>query len=330
MTDNSLPLVSVVIPTFNREHLIVDALDSVLAQGYRPLQLVVVDDGSEDNTESVVLKWAEENAGSLQSGFSLHYVKQQNQGGNVARNRGIRESRGEYIAFLDSDDCWDAMKLEKQCQLFGKGSDVAAVYCGVRHMDAATGKVTEAPPRDYPRGDLLDEMLVHDVTAPTSTYIVRRDVFSKVGAFDETLQARQDWDMWIRVSAHGDIEALPEALVQFRSHDGPRTASNPMREIRAYESIIEKYASLRAQRPARVRRLSKAAFHRRLGRVHFHNGLGRWQALKHYLAAIFYGPLVFDSYAALLGWFIPGSLRRGLHRVWNGALGSTRLAIRSH
>jgi len=328
MRHRQADMVSVVIPSFNRAHMIADALDSIAGQTYRPVEIIVVDDGSEDNTEKTVADWktAHEQDGEL----SVSYVKQPNQGGNVARNRGIREASGDFIAFLDSDDLWHPAKLEKQIAVMNENDEIGAVYSGLQQVELESGAVVEKMTRTYPQGKILAQMLIHDVTSPTSTYVVRRDVFEKVGCFDVDLQARQDWDMWIRVSAAYSIGCVPDALVDFRDHSGPRTFSNPDKEIQAYYKIMEKYADLRAGCPMFVRQAAKASFYRRMGRVHLHYKQERLQALFFYLKAILVWPFVFDSYAALAGVFLPSNLRGQIHRTWNLLLGKTRFSIKSH
>ena len=322
------PLVTVVVPTYNRASLIADALASVYEQTYRPLQLIVVDDGSTDDTNSVVSSWI---TGHAQvENFSVKYISQDNQGGNVARNRGITEAAGEYVAFLDSDDLWHDNKLQLQMELFCDAPEVGGVYCGMRHIKLASGEVLALAKRSYPSGKLLNRLLVRDVTAPTSTYVIRKDVFEKVGSFDEELQARQDWDMWIRVASACEIGVVPEVLVDYREHAGVRTATNPQKEIAAYKRIMKKYSDLRDNCPFAVRQAAKSAFYRRMGRVHFHHKISNIKAMGYYWRAIIAWPFVFDNYAALFGMMLPTSIRQEVHKIWNHIFGATRFAIRSH
>jgi len=325
--DFASPLISVVIPTYNRAQFLPDALNSVKCQSHRPIEIVVVDDGSSDGTQNIIQDWKQ-----LHSGENLEVVYhfQENQGGNVARNRGVKTAKGTYIAFLDSDDLWHSAKLEKQLNVINTSTEVGAVYCGLRQVVFETGAVESPPPRAYPSGLLLNQLLVKDVTAPTSTYMVKAQVFEEVGYFDESLQARQDWDMWIRVASNYRIEVVPEILVDFRAHQGERTASNPMKEINAYGQILHKYASLRAAAPLPIRQAAKAAYFRRMGRVYFHHRLGYAKALRYQIVAICCWPFVFDSYAALLGMLIPRKFRVGLRKLWNRIFGATPLSIKSH
>jgi len=318
--------VSVVIPTFDRAHMISDALNSIVAQTYRPQEIVVIDDGSNDCTADMIERWQKDNTFEVR----LKYLKQSNLGANSARNLGIKESSGDFIAFLDSDDLWHPFKLEKQMEVFCHDPAVGAVYCGLQHVEAETGEVIELMRHSYLQGDILEQMLVSDVTAPTSTFVVRKDVFEQSGYFDVGLSARQDWDMWIRVASVCKIGCVPEVLIDLRDHAGSRTATDPDREIRAYTAIMEKYSELRERSHFSVRRAAHAAFYRRIGRVHLHYKKDKASALQYYLKAVVAWPFVFDSYAALAGVFLPQKLRGQIHRFWNRLFGNTRLAIKSH
>lgn len=323
----SNPLVSVVIPTYNRAHLVCDALNSVLRQTYRPLEILLVDDGSTDQTNQVAATWWDD--AMEEELVTFHFIEQENQGGNVARNTGIKNATGEYIAFLDSDDEWHPLKIEKQISVFENAS-VGAVYCGLQHIDLLRKKVIEPTKRQYPSGNLLSQMLIRDVTAATSTYIVKREVFDNVGFFDETLQARQDWDLWIRIALEYHIGVVPEVLVNFREHAGERTASNPYKEIQGFQTIRSKYKVVLKMQPFSVKRKAKSIYCKRMGRVHFHHNISRVKALQFYLHAILLNPADFDAWAAFAGMLLPQFLRKKIHQVWNSKFGDTLFAIRSH
>lgn len=323
----SYVLVSVVVPSYNRAHLICDALDSICLQTHRPIEVVVVDDGSEDDTEAVVADWTKAHTNSE---FTLLYLSQPNLGGNAARNTGIKSAKGEFIGFLDSDDCWHETKLEKQLASMAMSVKNGAVYCGVQHIDFLTGKQLEPTKRHYPEGELLEQLIVKDVTAPTSTYLVKKEVFDNVGLFDESLAARQDWDMWIRISTCYEIGVVAQPLVDFREHQGPRTSSDPQREIKAYARIMQKYAHVREAQSFSVRQAAKASYYRRMGRVCLHHQSLKLKSLTYYIKALATWPFDFDNIAAILGWFLPKKLRRSVHRTWNRWLGKSIFSIRSH
>lgn len=321
------PLISVVIPTYNRADILPDTLDSVWSQTYRPLEVLVVDDGSTDETQQVLKTWKSRREAA---DFLVCLLSQANQGANAARNRGIREVRGECIAFLDSDDLWLPDKLRRQMALFEERPEVGAVYCGLRHRDLETGQVVEASGLGYPSGSLLPQLLIQDVTAPTPCFVLRRACFDRAGLFDESLPARQDWDMWIRVAEHYPFGCVPEVLVEQREHSGERVRSNPQNELRASKAIFQKYRYLRRQYPFWVSLAARSAMYRRRGRVLCHRRESWLRGVGWELAAICVWPFAFDSYAALAGMFLPGGFRGRLHRGWNRVFGRTGLAIRSH
>jgi glycosyltransferase involved in cell wall biosynthesis len=323
-----LDWVSVVIPTHNRAQTLPRAMDSVWEQAYRPIELIVVDDGSTDATREVVSGWAAQHEDS--GGFSVRYVDQANRGANSARNRGIQEARGSYVGFLDSDDRWLPAKLVKQVSVLRGSHRTGDVYCGVTHVDLVTGRSVGEDVVGEASGDLLRALLVRDVTGPTSCHLLRREVFDVVGFFDEALPARQDWDMWIRVASAFRIGCVPEPLVELGEHSGERVGRKDLNELLGHRRIFEKYAELRAKQPLWVRLAARSAMYRRHGRVYFHRGVSRWWGIGYEVLAILTWPFCFDSYAALAGMLMPRGARGRLHRIWNRVFGRTPFAIRSH
>lgn len=318
--------VSVVIPTYNRADILTDAFDSALQQTYPPHEIIIVDDGSTDDTEQLVAQLQEKHAASH---TQIHYIRQQNLGGNVARNTGIESAQGDLIAFLDSDDRWHLDKIEKQIAAFDSAR-TGAVYCGVQHMNFETQTVIESPLRNYPTGQLLDQLLVKDVTAQTSTYIIRKSVFEHVGGFDTTLQARQDWEMWIRIAQNYTINCVSEILVDFREHSGVRTASDPTKEIRAYKQIRVKYRELLQSKSQLLQLQARAMYLKRMARVHNKHNISKLKAAVFAIGAALNWPFDFDTYAVLLGILLPKEQRASIHRSWNKVFGKTPFAIRSH
>ena len=148
----SKPLISVVVPNYNRQEMICDALNSVENQTHRPIELIVVDDGSTDNSIEVISAWLAQHG---KADFFGKLIHQQNAGGNAARNAGIMDSTAQYVAFLDSDDLWHNDKLEKQLHKLNESSKAGAVYCGLQHVDAATGNIIERVERTYIQGNII-------------------------------------------------------------------------------------------------------------------------------------------------------------------------------
>lgn len=203
------PTVSVIIPTYNRKKLLARAIDSVLGQAFADFELIVVDDGSTDGTGQFL---------RCHGDPRIRCVRQANAGVAAARNRGIREARGRYFALLDSDDEWLPEKLALQVELFESGPDrLGLVYTGVESV--RNGQVTSL---DIPtvRGHVLREMLVSNVIhGGGSNAMIRRDVISTIGLFDEHLPAMEDYEFFLRISRFYEIDFVPAPLIRFHNDD---------------------------------------------------------------------------------------------------------------
>ena len=207
-----MPKVSVVTRTYNYGHFLGEAIQSVLDQTFQDYELIVVDDGSTDDTKQVV------------SGFSDHrikYIHQENRGVSAAYNTGISAASGEYLAFLDADDIWLPRKLEVQVRAMESSPQAGLVYSDVYYFDSKTGAITESllqtlngPP---PRGSVL-ERHVDEFFAHPSTWLVRRCVFDRVGMFDETQRSSEDEDMLFRIASFFEFEVVPMPLTMARTH----------------------------------------------------------------------------------------------------------------
>lgn len=210
----SNPKVSVVIPTYNRAHLIGESIQSVLAQTFPDFQLIIVDDGSSDGTETVV------------KGFNdprIRYIYQENRGISGAQNTGIRQAEGQYIAFLGSDDLWLPKLLELEVPILDTNPDVDLVYSKAQAIDAdgnLKGQILGAFQK-YP-GETFKSELYGDSVC-TITAVMRRQCFDRVGLFDENLSTRVDWDMWVRMAKHYRFAHIDKVLAHFRIHPGRYT-----------------------------------------------------------------------------------------------------------
>lgn len=207
-------LVSVIIPTYNRAHFLVEAMDSVWEQTYRPIELIVVDDGSTDNTQQVVDEWSKKCAEDDQ--FELRYIYQENKGAPAARNLGLIESSGEYIQFLDSDDSLDATKLDRQVgHLMGHE---CGVVCSAWLVEQS-GKTDAVRLRGWPPGDVYVFLLQHNMW--TASPLHRRAVFLQCGGFDESFSYGQEPELHARLAAAGmRFHYIDAPLATYRVHDG--------------------------------------------------------------------------------------------------------------
>lgn len=224
-----MPKVSVVIPTYNYAQYIKEAIDSVLAQTHKDCKIIVIDDGSTDDTRGVV----------SQCGPDVKYIYQKNQGLSAARNTGIRNSNGEYIAILDSDDIWLPSKLEKQIKLFEAKSRLGLVYSDglVFGEQLAWDDLSFGGNMNFYRGRIFDKLLLGNFV-PCPSVVIKRSCFDKVGLFDINLVGGcEDWDMWLRISSHYEVDYLDELLVKHRKHRGSMETKTEMMEENALKVL---------------------------------------------------------------------------------------------
>lgn len=227
-------LVSVVIPTHNRADLLPRAIDSVLNQTYSNFEIIVVSDGSTDNTEEVVKSYSVKDSRIRFIGYSPA------RGGNIARNTGIEAANGEYVAFLDDDDEWMTEKLEKQVELLNRDDEVGLVYTGV-HIIYVNERV-EYNSMSKERGDLKRRILIDNCVGTTSTVVIRKSILQKSGMFDVELRALQDFDLWIRIAQYSKIDVVPEPMINYYNYLGNKQVSAVTQKyIDAFEYINKKY-----------------------------------------------------------------------------------------
>jgi|TARA_Y100000814_G_scaffold254252_1_gene202175 glycosyltransferase involved in cell wall biosynthesis len=194
--------ISVIIPTFNRKHTLQRAIDSVLAQTFKPYEIIIVDDGSKDGTK----EWL------LQNYPSVQYIHQPNNGVSSARNKGIQISQGSWIALLDSDDEWMPEKLEYQSRFLEMNRDSS--FCHTNEIWIRNGvRVNQMKKHKKYGGDIFKHCLDICRISPSSS-IIKKDVFEEVGAFDESLTVCEDYDLWLRVTAKFNILFLDEPLIK--------------------------------------------------------------------------------------------------------------------
>jgi glycosyltransferase involved in cell wall biosynthesis len=204
------PLISVIIPTYNRMPYLKEAVESAIQQTYSNLEIIVVDDGSTDST-SVYLEEIFEKR--------LSVIAVTNGGVSKARNLGINAARGEYVAFLDSDDVWNPTKIEKQVELFC-GSTIL-VYCGSLIKTASEMRIDEPVFRGECHQAFLRNPGVAIVKYGCSSAVVKKDAIIQIGGFDEAVPApSEDYDFFWRLSRLGTFDFINEPLVTYRIHDG--------------------------------------------------------------------------------------------------------------
>ena len=214
------PLVSAIIPTYNRAGLLARALDSVAAQSYRPLEAVIVDDGSTDGTEKVVEACR---AKLARRGVELVYHRQENGRAPKARNTGMKLAHGSLLAFLDSDDLWRPGFVGTLARLLEKHPTAGLAFCGILVIDDEdrVWKVRECGMSGLPCQGLLRkpfEAILRYMPMQTSGVMVRRSVIDDVGDFDLDLPVVEDWDLWYRIAKKYDFAYTLDGLACNRSH----------------------------------------------------------------------------------------------------------------
>jgi glycosyltransferase involved in cell wall biosynthesis len=227
---------SVVIPTFNRAYLIERPIRSVLAQTCSSFEIIVVDDNSTDNTEEIVKGIGDSR---------IKYVRHdQNYGSNVARNTGIENATGEFIAFLDSDDEWLPEKLEKQLKILSNHSEICVCYTWIKSVNEDTKKELIVSPEF--EGFIFEDLLYSQFVNPSST-VVRRSCFDTVGVFDvnPAFRSCQDWDLWLRLSQSYQFAMVPEVLTIWWNHSSKnRNTNNVTMMFQGFLALLEKYPEM--------------------------------------------------------------------------------------
>ena len=204
-----LTKVSVIIPNYNYAAYVSEAIRSVLAQTYSNIEIIVVNNGSEDNSMEVLSEF----------GDAIVLINQSNKGQSGARNSGIEKSTGGLIAFLDADDTWEPTKLEKQILLINDATQL--IYCGISSFDNESG-ITLSIHMPKFKGSCTSEFLANPgaavVLGGESTVLITRELVDKVGKFDTSLSISAGWDFYRRCSLQTNFEFVPEILTNYRMH----------------------------------------------------------------------------------------------------------------
>ncbi len=245
-----MPAISVVIPAYNASRLIAHTLRSVLAQDLPDVEIIVVDDGSTDDTAVVVSQFS-----------TVRLVTKTNGGLGSARNAGIRAAQGEFIGFVDSDDLWEPSKLRLQLELLRR-TNLRWAYCDGYVFDANTGELLNQFSRAIKlrEGDVLEPLLL-DCFIASPTPLVHRAVFDDVGFFDETplIHMREDWDMWLRIARGYPIALVPQPLVRYRVHSDANTSrEDPLVALASQMAVVDRAIQRNPKRLEPLRRRAEA------------------------------------------------------------------------
>ncbi len=291
-----LPHVSVVIATYNYGRFLAGAVESVLGQTFGDFEVIVVDDGSTDETSAVIAPYLRDSR--------LHWCPTPHQGQPAAKNTGIRLARAPLIAFLDGDDIWLPAKLECQIALFRAQPQLGVVYSRRRLIDEEGWELEYTQPPCY-RGMVLPQIFWRNFVCFSSS-VVRRQVFDEVGLFDENLALAIDYDLWLRVARRYPFDYVDEPLVKYRTGHA-NLSRRKLERVRTAGFILHRFLDTAGGRkaldPAWVRR-TLAEHCCDMGSALTGPGRALW-----YLRALGYRPQHLPAWHALLGFWWPNRLR---------------------
>lgn len=242
-------IVSVVMPCFDAERYLEEAVRSVMGQTLPGVELIVVDDGSSDRSPQIVAALQRE------FGDRIVAVAQANAGPYAARNRGLAQARGAFVAFLDADDWWAPDCLRKLHTALAADPDAALAYCGWQNVGLPGGRGDPYVPPDYELEDKAARFLRAAAPWPIHAALVRRTVMQEVGGFDLDLPTCMDYDLWLRIGVGRRIRLVPEVLAFYRHHQGGQITSTQWRQARNSWLVKRKFVR---QHPQLVRHLSTA------------------------------------------------------------------------
>ncbi len=277
------PTVSVIIPTYNYARFIGEAIESVLAQTYPIAEIIIIDDGSTDETEDVVAEFGEK----------VRYIKQENSSVSVARNNGAKNASGDFLAFLDADDAWLPEKIEKQIAKFREDEQIGLVHCGMREFDSETRETLRLHLEEGEEGWVADDLLLVDrpvIIGRGGAIVVSREAFETVGGFDtEFLQpGSEDWDFCYRIARKYKVGFVPEILVDYRNHGGNYTKDAKVME-HSMKLYLEKAFKTNDKNILQLRRKSYGNLYMEIAAIYLRAG-DYGQFGKHLLKSLWFTP----------------------------------------
>lgn len=254
-------LVSVIVPVYNRAHLVTETIQSILSQTYEFVEIILINDGSTDGSLPLLRDY------EARFPDKILIIDQPNQGQIVARNNGIKMAKGRYIAFLDSDDVWVKNKLERQLPLFESG--VGLVFSGTEVIDEAGNTIRVEYADNDLSGNIFPQLLVQN-RMTGGTVVVTAEALTNVGVFCTDFKAAENWDLWLRICKIYSSRVVPDPLIKYRIHSSNMSGDGQLM-LSAKLQIIEKHCDLQSKNTvvARYSRLAYADYHYRKGLIFF-------------------------------------------------------------
>ncbi len=260
---HSTPLVSVIIPAYNAEHFIAKTLESVLSQTYQNIEVLVIDDGSQDRTAEIVQLITQKDS-------RLTLLQQENLGVAAARNTGINNSIGEFIAPLDADDIWYPQNLEKQVQcLLQAEQSVGLVYSwsvDINEEDKLTGDFRAS----NIEGDVFKTLLCHNFLGNASSTLIRRSCVENIGGYNTQLKTQdaqgcEDWDFYLRIAELYQFKVVPEFFIGYRKIANTMSADYK-KMAKSHDLMLQQIQQKHSEIPKGLYQLSKSSFYMYLAR----------------------------------------------------------------
>jgi len=227
--NNNSPVISVIIPAYNSEKTINHTIKSVLNQTFTDLELIVINDGSQDSTLEVVTQIQDSR---------IKVFSYSNAGGNVSRNRGLDRAVGEFVSFLDADDLWTPDKLQSQLKTLQENVTAKVAYSWTDYIDA-NGQFTLSGKRINVNGNVYEKLLLGNFLENGSNPLIYRKALITLGGFDESLTAAQDWDMWLRLASKFDFICVPSVQILYRISSNS-VSCNLVRQEKACLQVLER------------------------------------------------------------------------------------------
>lgn len=243
MALTNTPLISVIIPAFNSEKTIQQTIDSVLNQTWRNLELIVINDGSQDSTLDIVARIKDPR---------LKVLSYSNAGVSVSRNRGISQAEGEFISFLDADDLWTKDKLEAQLKALQENPQAAVAYSWTNHIDE-NNQFLRSGAYGTVNGDVYAELLQSNFLANGSNILIRTQALKEIGGFNQSLTPAEDWDMYLRLASRYHFVSVPSAHILYRITSASASGNVFKMEVVSLQIIEEYYR----QAPERLQSLKR-------------------------------------------------------------------------
>lgn len=286
-------LVSVIIPVYNNEKYLAKTIDSALMQSYVDIEILLINDGSTDNSKEICQRYLEDKR--------VRYFDHENKGSGYTRNVGISESKGKYIAFLDSDDIWHKDKLEKQILLFERDETIDVVYSRIEVIDASDNKFSDYNIRLY-SGNILDQLYIDNFIC-TSSVVLRKKVLEETGLFDEQFRISQDYEFWLRVALTSKFAFVNECLVQYRVHDA-QISKKVKNRIDALKQIYNKFDKNNPKRVSLISKLKSRSLGFENKASYYKSNNDKIMEFKSHLTSLYYYPFNYNAFAGLVKLFI--------------------------